>query len=252
MPWNAHCATPSEPARCGPACASVVAHAGGAARCVAWGDQRRLCAAHRAGLPQIGSRRHRWSPRCGARLRLWRHGPRPARSASTSARAYRRGALSGPGLGAGAGGGLPRCAGIALSYGSPRGELELREALADHLGRTRGVAADPACIVVLSGIAQGAHLLAHALADFWASAGSRWRTPAGTPRRSASGWGPGGRGPAAGRQRSPGRGAGGGGGPGRPCPSVPHRFRPHRSASAGAPGLGPRARRPRDRGRLRR
>ena len=55
--------------------------------------------------------------------------------------------------------------GSALSYGSPRGELELREALADHLGRTRGVAADPACIVVLSGIAQGAHLLAHALAD---------------------------------------------------------------------------------------
>jgi GntR family transcriptional regulator/MocR family aminotransferase len=51
----------------------------------------------------------------------------------------------------------------ALSYGSPRGELELREALADHLGSTRGVVTDPDRIIVLSGTAQGAHVLAHAL-----------------------------------------------------------------------------------------
>ncbi len=52
----------------------------------------------------------------------------------------------------------------APSYGSPRGEFELREALADHLGRTRGVVTDPERIIVLSGTAQGAHLLAHTLA----------------------------------------------------------------------------------------
>jgi len=54
---------------------------------------------------------------------------------------------------------------VALDYGSSRGEPELREALADHLGRTRGVATDPDRIVVVNGTAQAAHLLAHALAD---------------------------------------------------------------------------------------
>jgi GntR family transcriptional regulator/MocR family aminotransferase len=51
----------------------------------------------------------------------------------------------------------------ALGYGSPRGEPALREALADHLGRTRGVVADPERIVILNGAAQGIILLAHAL-----------------------------------------------------------------------------------------
>ncbi|MGD0371015.1 MAG: PLP-dependent aminotransferase family protein [Candidatus Dormibacteria bacterium] len=51
----------------------------------------------------------------------------------------------------------------ALGYGSPRGEPALREVLADHLGRTRGVVADPERIVILNGAAQGVILLAHAL-----------------------------------------------------------------------------------------
>lgn len=51
----------------------------------------------------------------------------------------------------------------AFDYGDPRGELELRQALADHLGRTRGVVADPARIVVLQGVAQGIDLLGRVL-----------------------------------------------------------------------------------------
>jgi GntR family transcriptional regulator/MocR family aminotransferase len=46
-----------------------------------------------------------------------------------------------------------------LDYGEPRGEAELRRTLADHLGRTRGVIADPAQIVVVQGTAQGIDLL---------------------------------------------------------------------------------------------
>ena len=47
----------------------------------------------------------------------------------------------------------------ALDYREPRGERVLREALADHLGRTRGVIADPEQIVIVQGTAQGADLL---------------------------------------------------------------------------------------------
>src|SRR5262249_46511874 len=36
-----------------------------------------------------------------------------------------------------------------MDYGDPRGRLELREVLADHLGRTRGVVADPALMLVV-------------------------------------------------------------------------------------------------------
>ena len=46
-----------------------------------------------------------------------------------------------------------------LDYGEPRGEAELRRTLADHLGRTRGVIADPAQIIVVQGTAQGIDLL---------------------------------------------------------------------------------------------
>jgi GntR family transcriptional regulator/MocR family aminotransferase len=46
-----------------------------------------------------------------------------------------------------------------LDYGEPRGEAELRRTLADHLGRTRGVIADQAQIVVVQGTAQGIDLL---------------------------------------------------------------------------------------------
>jgi len=52
----------------------------------------------------------------------------------------------------------------AYDYGDSRGELELREALADHLGRTRGVVADPERIIVVNGAAQGVNLLAQVLA----------------------------------------------------------------------------------------
>jgi GntR family transcriptional regulator / MocR family aminotransferase len=53
----------------------------------------------------------------------------------------------------------------AFDYGDPAGERELREVLADHLGRTRGVVADPASIVVLQGAAQGVDLLGRLLAE---------------------------------------------------------------------------------------
>jgi GntR family transcriptional regulator / MocR family aminotransferase len=52
----------------------------------------------------------------------------------------------------------------AFDYAEPRGERELREALADQLGRTRGVVAAPEQIVVVSGAAQGIDLLARMLA----------------------------------------------------------------------------------------
>src|SRR5262249_48441952 len=52
----------------------------------------------------------------------------------------------------------------AYDYGAPRGEQGLREALADHLGLTRGVVADPERIIVVSGAAQGVDLLARVLA----------------------------------------------------------------------------------------
>ena len=51
----------------------------------------------------------------------------------------------------------------AFDYGDPRGERELRETLADQLGRTRGVVAAPDQIVVVSGAAQGIDLLARLL-----------------------------------------------------------------------------------------
>jgi GntR family transcriptional regulator/MocR family aminotransferase len=52
---------------------------------------------------------------------------------------------------------------IALDYREPRGERLLREALADHLGRTRGVIADPEQIVIVQGTAQGVDLLLRVL-----------------------------------------------------------------------------------------
>jgi GntR family transcriptional regulator/MocR family aminotransferase len=46
-----------------------------------------------------------------------------------------------------------------LGYRPPAGEPILRTALADHLGRTRGVIADPEQILVVQGTAQGVSLL---------------------------------------------------------------------------------------------
>ena len=48
---------------------------------------------------------------------------------------------------------------VTLDYGESRGERVLREALADHLGRTRGVTAEPDRIVVVQGTAQAVDLL---------------------------------------------------------------------------------------------
>lgn len=47
----------------------------------------------------------------------------------------------------------------ALDYGDPGGERALRQTLADHLGRTRGVIADPTQILIVQGTAQGVDLL---------------------------------------------------------------------------------------------
>jgi GntR family transcriptional regulator / MocR family aminotransferase len=52
----------------------------------------------------------------------------------------------------------------AFDYGDPRGEPELREALADQLGRTRGVVASPEQVLIVNGAAQGIDLLARLLA----------------------------------------------------------------------------------------
>ncbi len=50
-----------------------------------------------------------------------------------------------------------------LSYRDPRGERTLREALADHLGRTRGVIADPDEIFVTQGAGQSIDLVLRVL-----------------------------------------------------------------------------------------
>ena len=52
-----------------------------------------------------------------------------------------------------------------LGYGDPRGVDALRHALADYLGRVRGVVADPQAIVVTSGYTQGLGLICRALAE---------------------------------------------------------------------------------------
>jgi GntR family transcriptional regulator / MocR family aminotransferase len=53
----------------------------------------------------------------------------------------------------------------ALRYEDPRGQPQLREALATYLARARGVRADAARIVVTSGFRQGLGLLCRALAS---------------------------------------------------------------------------------------
>ncbi len=50
-----------------------------------------------------------------------------------------------------------------FSYGDPQGRIELRRALADYLGRTRGVHASPAQIVLTSGYVQAIALLCQVL-----------------------------------------------------------------------------------------
>ncbi len=51
----------------------------------------------------------------------------------------------------------------SLGYGDPRGRVELREELADYLGRARGAIADPELIVVCCGFRHGLSLVTRAL-----------------------------------------------------------------------------------------
>ncbi|PSK98010.1 aminotransferase class I and II [Murinocardiopsis flavida] len=60
---------------------------------------------------------------------------------------------------------LPRTEAAAFAIGDPRGHPALRAALAEYLGRTRGVVADPGTIVVTSGFMQAIGLLSGVLAD---------------------------------------------------------------------------------------
>ncbi len=64
-------------------------------------------------------------------------------------------------------------------YGDPRGRVELRRALAEYLGRARGVRADPDRIVVVSGYVQGLALLTTVLtgADTDADTGTGTGSP---------------------------------------------------------------------------
>jgi GntR family transcriptional regulator/MocR family aminotransferase len=52
-----------------------------------------------------------------------------------------------------------------LGYGDPRGVESLRSALADYLGRSRGVVCDPEHILITTGYAQGLGLVCQALAE---------------------------------------------------------------------------------------
>ncbi|TDV55106.1 PLP-dependent aminotransferase family protein [Actinophytocola oryzae] len=52
-----------------------------------------------------------------------------------------------------------------FGYGEPRGSLVLRNTLAAYLGRSRGVLADPARVVVVGGFSHAVTVLGHALAD---------------------------------------------------------------------------------------
>jgi GntR family transcriptional regulator/MocR family aminotransferase len=58
-----------------------------------------------------------------------------------------------------------------LGYGDPRGVEALRSALADYLGRVRGVVAEPGCVVVTSGYSQGQGIVCRVLADLGIGAG---------------------------------------------------------------------------------
>jgi len=54
---------------------------------------------------------------------------------------------------------------VDLGYGDPCGLESLREALAEYLGRVRGVSCDPADVVVCNGFTHGLSLVARVLAD---------------------------------------------------------------------------------------
>jgi GntR family transcriptional regulator/MocR family aminotransferase len=58
-----------------------------------------------------------------------------------------------------------------LGYGDPRGVEALRSALADYLGRVRGVVAEPGCVVVTSGYSQGQGIVCRVLTDLGIGSG---------------------------------------------------------------------------------
>jgi GntR family transcriptional regulator/MocR family aminotransferase len=60
---------------------------------------------------------------------------------------------------------LPRVERDAFALGDPRGRPELRSALAEYLGRARGVVADPDAIIITSGFMQALGLVARVLHD---------------------------------------------------------------------------------------
>ena len=60
---------------------------------------------------------------------------------------------------------LTDAASADFGYGAPEGHPKLRKALADYLGRTRGVVADPDAILVTAGYSQSLGLLAAILRD---------------------------------------------------------------------------------------
>lgn len=60
---------------------------------------------------------------------------------------------------------LPQVERDAFALGDPRGRPELRSALAEYLGRARGVVADPDAIIITSGFMQALGLIARVLHD---------------------------------------------------------------------------------------
>jgi GntR family transcriptional regulator/MocR family aminotransferase len=109
-----------------------------------------------------------------------------------------------------------------LGYGDPRGVQLLRDALADYLGRVRGVVAAPEQIVVTGGYTQGLGVICHALAAAGAT-----RIALEDPSNPEDRRNPDRRAPARRRRRRRAH----------PRPSAPHRCRAQRRAANGAAGL---------------
>ncbi len=164
------CGTRSAPASCGRDAGAVDARSGPPARRVAADRRRRLRPARSRGLPDAAAGRAalRQRRRCAPAT-----APDAAGAAPAAARRPRYDFQpSAPDVAP-----FPRTAWLRslraavsemtdaeLGYGDPCGLPVLRTALADYLGRVRGVVADPACVVVTSGYSQGLSLFCRVLA----------------------------------------------------------------------------------------
>ena len=151
---------------------------------------------------------------------------------------------------------LDAAPGAALAYGDPRGQSDLRVALADYLGRARAVAADPRDVVVCQGSIQGVQLAAAAAACGPGVRRVALEDPCGDELRAAvvgAGLEPV---AAADRRARPGRRCARGRrrrrGVPHARPPVPGRRHAAARAPAGAAALGARCRRAAGGGRLRR